>query len=323
MDFTIIEILNNDDIDDFFYLDDNIFKKKYSNDIYFDNKVIIYGINSNGKPGFSNGKIKKIQDYSFAYNCNTYPGCSGGCVVNQINNCVIGIHRGEIKTKNEKAINAGVFIWNAINYIKNKKEQEQKELKKISPLNIYSKEKIIAFKRLKEEYLSLNKDQTLSINIGFSLILPDENNIFEWIFTLMGPKDSSYSGGLFYLKAYFPDDYPIRAPDVCYITPIYHINVNHKAKFFDRAERLGHISITTLNWWKSDITMKEIILSIFCLFYLGNPDSPYGLDRADEMRYNRKLFEEKIKYFTKKYAKSSIGYKEYEKCEKSWDFTYP
>ena len=35
---------------------------------------------------------------------------------------------------------------------------------------------------------------------------------------------------------------------------------------------------------------------------MGNPDSPYGLDIAEELRYNRATYEEKIKYFTKKYA---------------------
>ena len=317
MDFTIIEILNNDNIDEFFYLDDNVFKKNYSNNIYLDNNVIIFGINKNEKPGFSNGKIKKIRDFSFAYNCNTYPGCSGGCIVNQINNCVIGIHRGEIKTKNNKAINAGIFIWNAINYIINKKDT--KELI-ISPLNYYNEEKITAFIRLREEYMFLNKNPCNII--GFTGIqLADENDLFKWIFTFIGPKDTPYSGGLFYLKAYFPDNYPSRAPEICFITPIYHVNINPiDTTYYEEGQRLGHISISTLNWWRPEISMRQAIIDIFMLFYLGNPESPYGLERADEMKNNRKLFEEKVKYFTKKYANISIGYKEY---NKSWDFSYP
>ena len=34
---------------------------------------------------------------------------------------------------------------------------------------------------------------------------------------------------------------------------------------------------------------------------------------------NRPLFEEKIRYFTQKYASPQLGYKEYD----VWDFTYP
>ena len=51
---------------------------------------------------------------------------------------------------------------------------------------------------------------------------------------------------------------------------------------------------------------------------MGNPESPYGLDRQNEMMNNYNLYEKKIKYFTKKYADISIGYKEYD----FWDFTY-
>ena len=120
MDFTVIEITDNDNIDDFFYLDDNIFKKSYTNKNYIDKNVLVYGILSNGKIVFSNGKIKEINDldYFFAYTCNTFPGCSGGCVVNQNNNCVIGMHCGEIKNSNKKVLNAGIFIWNIMNYLK-------------------------------------------------------------------------------------------------------------------------------------------------------------------------------------------------------------
>ena len=321
LDFTAIEILNNDNIDEFFYLDDNVFKKNYSNNIYLDKKVIIFGINENGKPGFSNGKIKSIQDFSFAYNCNTYPGCSGGCIVNQINNCVIGIHRGEIKTQNNKAINAGLFIWNAINLIKDKKDT--KELIN-SPLNYYSEEKMTAFIRLKKEFTSLTSNP-LS-NIGCTVSYKDKNDLFTWIIALFGPKDTSYRGGLFFLKAYFPDNYPSEPPEICFITPVYHVNINPRAPRSNGGERLGYISISTLNCWKPEFTMRKAITDIFILFYSGNPECPYCLDRADEMLNNRKLFEEKVKYFTNKYAnpfKFKFDYKKYEEYDKDWDFNYP
>ena len=55
MDFTVVEITDYDNIDDFFYLDDNIFKKSYTNKNYIDKSVLVYGILSNGKIVFSNG----------------------------------------------------------------------------------------------------------------------------------------------------------------------------------------------------------------------------------------------------------------------------
>ena len=130
MDFTCIEIKEEEDnIDTFFNLDDKILDKNYSNDSYLNQNVFIFGINKNDMQlGFSNGIIKENTNTYFAYTCNTYPGCSGGCIVNQFNNNVIGIHRGSIETGNNKAVNAGIYLKNVINYIKQSKSIVSQEV---------------------------------------------------------------------------------------------------------------------------------------------------------------------------------------------------
>ena len=159
--------------------------------------------------------------------------------------------------------------------------------------------------RIKEEYLDLRIHPIT--DCGIEVFLLDPNNVYEWVFTLFGPKDTSYSGGIFLLKAIFPKNYPEEAPEICFISPVYHVNVNHKMPKFSGGEGLGHVCISTLNWWKKEYTMREILKNIFALFYIGNPDSPYGLDRAQEFRNNRELFEKKVVYFTKKYANEIEG----------------
>ena len=151
--------------------------------------------------------------------------------------------------------------------------------------------------------------------IGVCVGKPDQNNPYEQRCTMIGPSDTSFGGGLFYLRIKFPTNYPYSAPEVLFITPIYHVNVNH---INQPGCPLGHICLSTLNFWNPEYRMREVLTNIFALFYLGNPDSPFGIDRQNEMRNTPDLFERKIKYFTKKYADPNIGYKEYT----NWDFTY-
>ena len=164
-----------------------------------------------------------------------------------------------------------------------------------------------------EEYKDLMQNPIAGI--GVCVGMPEPNNPYLWRCTMIGPSDSSFAGGLFYLKIQFPKDYPQSAPEVLFVTPIYHINVNHIAQ---QGCPLGHICLSTLNYWNPEYRMREVLTNIFALFYLGNPESPFGIDRQTEMQKTPDLFEEKVKYFTQKYASPQLGYKEYD----HWDFTY-
>ena len=130
IDFTCIEIKEEEDnIHTFYNLDDKVLDKNSSNDCYLNQNVFIFAINRNDNKqiGFSNGVIKENNDSFFAHTCNSFPGCSGGCIVNQFNNNVIGIHLGEIKTGQKNAENAGIY--NIINRIKRSKGNIKQKVK--------------------------------------------------------------------------------------------------------------------------------------------------------------------------------------------------
>ena len=167
---------------------------------------------------------------------------------------------------------------------------------------------------IQNEFYDLQQNPIASL--GIVVGMPDPNNPYLWQCTMLGPTDTSFAGGLFYLKIIFPIDYPTKAPEVLFVTPIYHVNVNHIKQ---PTCPLGHICISTLNFWNPDTRIREILTNIFALFYMGNPQSPYGTDRQSEMMNTPQIFEQKIKYFTNKYANPNLGYKEYD----YWDFTYP
>ena len=174
--------------------------------------------------------------------------------------------------------------------------------------------------RIIEEYHDINKNPIA--NCGQTLGLFNESDYRKWRVTLLGPIDSSYKGGLFCLGCEFPEKYPLEPPEVYFITPIYHLNINPNAPKYPNDIPLGHVSISTLDWWKPEYSMKEVFINIFYLFYIANPESPYGIDRAEEFRDNRATYEEKVKYFTKKYAHPFIASESYDRT-KDWNFNIP
>ena len=128
LDFVCIEIKEKQDgINSFYFIDNNKFDNNYLNE-----KALIFGINENDKKlGFSNGIIKSNKEPFFKYTCNTTPGCSGGCIVKESNNCVIGIHQGAIVKEKEWQLNQGIYIINIIKSIKKDNTDYIKNLEQI------------------------------------------------------------------------------------------------------------------------------------------------------------------------------------------------
>ena len=151
--------------------------------------------------------------------------------------------------------------------------------------------KLKATKYLKEQYSVLMNDPILSLGVTVGLV--NEGDLFHWVISLLGPQDTPYGGGLFFLTADFPDNFPDSKPEVRFTNKIYHLNVSPSN---------GHICINTLNSWKKGTRMVDVISDIFALFYSQNPDSPYSGEMAKEYTNNRPEFDRKAREWTKQYA---------------------
>ena len=98
----------------------------------------------------------------------------------------------------------------------------------------------------------------------FVSIYPSEDLTY-WKILLLGPNNTPYENGLFLLYAKFPQDYPFRAPEVRFITPIYHCNMNSQG-------RICH-SVFDRNYTPA-LTFKNIVECVYGLILTPEPEDP-------------------------------------------------
>ena len=146
----------------------------------------------------------------------------------------------------------------------------------------------MAQKRIQKELLDLQKDPPANCSAG-----PTENDQFHWQATIVGPDDSPYAGGVFFLNIHFPTDYPFRPPKINFTTKIYHPNINAN----------GSICLDILkDQWSPALTISKVLLSISSLLTDANPDDPLVPEIAQLYKTNKAKFEATAKEWTKKYA---------------------
>jgi len=147
----------------------------------------------------------------------------------------------------------------------------------------------MALKRINKELADLGRDPPSSCSAGPE----DESNMFNWQATIMGPGESPYAGGVFFLKITFPTDYPFKPPKVSFVTKIYHPNINQN----------GSICLDILKeQWSPALTVSKVLLSICSMLTDPNPDDPLVPEIAQLYKTDRQQYEKNAKEWTRKYA---------------------
>ncbi|XP_061762713.1 ubiquitin-conjugating enzyme E2 D4 isoform X1 [Nerophis ophidion] len=165
----------------------------------------------------------------------------------------------------------------------------------------------MALKRIQKELSDLQRDPPAQCSAGpvgddckssiavpiYLGILYMRPSVFHWQATIMGPSDSPYQNGVFFLTIHFPTDYPFKPPKVAFTTKIYHPNINSN----------GSICLDILrSQWSPALTVSKVLLSICSLLCDPNPDDPLVPEIAHTYKADREKYNKLAREWTQKYA---------------------
>ena len=280
-DVTIIQIIKEDGIDEnsFFDLDNQIFSFN-SNTIFHNYQIYLLHYPKSEKMEISPGVIINISEDNIINNiihlCDADEGSSGGPIINKKNFQVIGIHKGG--AEGSKNYNLGTLL------------KKPTISCNILMKRIFLRKHYYSEKRIQKELQYFN---IYGGEYNFCVYPERDDDIFHLSATIIGPDDSPYKGGIFYLHINFPNDYPFKHPKCNFLTRIYHPNIDYN----------GNIDLDILkDSWSPDYTFVDVLLSIYTLMSSPNGDTPLIPEIGNIYMSNIEEYKRKAKEWTKKYA---------------------
>nr|CAB3267432.1 ubiquitin-conjugating enzyme E2 C-like [Phallusia mammillata] len=130
-------------------------------------------------------------------------------------------------------------------------------------------------KRLQQELMGL----MMSAEKGVSAF-PEEDNLFFWVGTIEGPKDTVYENLKYRLTLEFTSTYPYDAPTVKFSKTCFHPNV----------DEYGNICLDILKEkWSALYEIRTILLSIQSLLGEPNNESPFECSSCRHVGFTKCL----------------------------------
>ena len=143
-------------------------------------------------------------------------------------------------------------------------------------------------KRILRELADLQTDPHQSFEV-----FPCDDAVDFWHLMLEAPTGTNYEGGIFRLYIEFTKDYPNKPPNIRFITPIYHCNINS-------AGRICHKVLDT--FYSPEKKIRELLGHIYGLLLEATPDDPLDSYKADLLITDKQEYDQQAKAFTKLHA---------------------
>lgn len=151
----------------------------------------------------------------------------------------------------------------------------------------------MAVRRLQKERRDL---MLLDDTLTFTAKPVDDDNIFMWTAAIQGPLGSPYEGGTFQLTVEFPKSYPFIPPNLRFITPIYHPNINDKG--------YAEYSFTSTDW-NPGLTLHKVLLCLVAELATPNLFNPISARASQQLMQDRAAFDATAREWTRLYASLS------------------
>lgn len=142
-------------------------------------------------------------------------------------------------------------------------------------------------KRIYYEFKTLKDD--------YEVFMLDDDFGF-WKMFLHGEQGTPYANGIWVLYVKFPEEYPMKAPEIRFINKIYHCNISTDGK-------ICHEILSTL--WNPHVSMKKIFEEISDVLKAPNPDDSLDCIKGALYKEDKNLYNSEIKKWVLSYASNT------------------
>eukprot|EP01134_Creolimax_fragrantissima_P001967 CFRG1967T1 len=105
---------------------------------------------------------------------------------------------------------------------------------------------------------------------------PLEENIFEWHFTVRGPSETPFEGGIYHGRILLPPEYPMKPPSIIVLTPNGRFEVGKKICL--------SISAYHPEYWRPSWSIRTVLLAFISFLPTDGKGSLGALDYTNEER---------------------------------------
>ena len=139
--------------------------------------------------------------------------------------------------------------------------------------------------------------------IGASVGLIDDDDLFNWSIIFEGPQDTLYESGFFKAVLKFPSDYPNNPPEMKFVTEMWHPNIYPDGKvcisiLHPPGEDEHNEQESADERWRPILGVESIIISVISMLNDPNIESPANLDASVQFKDDLPAYKKKVKKLT-------------------------